>query len=511
MQAFMPDWDHLLIPNEGLFVGIGSLQGPEDVSVPDGHNLLCPPSSSDILQYLDGRANVLPRAKKATTDHWSVYGNFNFDFAETWRISLEGRYVSEREEQDVIKLDESDPDYSVRQSPSSIQPNCGIDPASPIPPITDDNGDPIAGEEFGRICGPTIPADVGLDGIWRSPLTFVDTVATRTQFFTPRATLEWRPVDQQMYYVSYAVGKKPGGFSRLTGGSGGFEEKEALYTEETLKVYELGAKTTLFDSHVLFNAAGYFQDFTDKQVPTTLINARTGLSTAAVENAAKAEIWGLEVELTWVPTDRVNLGLAYNYLESEYKDFVIQSNSLNDLTRASSQVHISDDPIVGTGAYRIGNSCSNPSARPTKDFNGDPVPDLRCDIDLSGNQLEDVPKHSLNLNGGYTAPFLVDGWEWYLQGEYIFQDERFLEQWNDNQLESYSIVNARFGLMSDSWEAVFYVDNVFDDETVRTAQTGPGISTGNFIDGPPRVRNQVIAYPAPPRVMGLRIKYTFGG
>jgi outer membrane receptor protein involved in Fe transport len=257
--------------------------------------------------------------------------------------------------------------------------------------------------------------------------------------------------------------------------------------------------------------AGYYQDFTDKQVPTTLINFTTGLSTAAVENAGEAEIWGFELEADWAATDRLTLGMAYNYLDSEYKDFAITSNSSNDLTRASSEVYISDDPVVGLGDYRIGNSCENPSARSAVDAFGGPTPDLRCEIDLSGNELEDVPKHSLNLNAGYIAPLTNTDFEWYLQGDYVFQDERYLEQWNDNQLESYSLVNARAGLLNDSWEAILYVDNVFDDDTVRSAQTGPGISTGNFINGPTRVRNQVIAYPAAPRVFGFRMKYTFGG
>ena len=502
MQAYMPDWDYLNAPGEAGFL-VPALGGPDDVSVPAGHNLLCPASGSDILQYLDDRAQIQERKLTAETSHWSVYGSLDFDLSETWSFSIEGRYTNEREEQQQPILDHAREiaagfEEDVRQSPSSIQPNCGTDPASPM-----------AG---GEICGPSIEPTTGVDGPWRTPYTKPLKVSTRTDFFTPRATLEWHPADQQMYYASYAIGKKPGGFSRLTAGSGGFEPEEALFEEEKLKVYELGAKTTLFDNTLLLNVAGYYQDFTDKQVPTTLVNARTGLSTAAVENAGQAEIWGLEVEATWAPTERITLGLAYNYLNSEYVDFVITSNSLNDLTRASSEVYKSSDPDVGGGDYRIGNSCLNPRARPVQGPppDNDPGVDLRCEIDLSGNELEDVPEHSLNLNGSYTAPFFSTGYEWFIQSEYIFQDGRYLEQWNDNELDSYSLVDARLGLVNDNWEAIFYVNNVFDDDTVRSAQTGPGISTGNFISGPPRVRNQVIAYPATPRVVGLRVKYMFG-
>ena len=108
------------------------------------------------------------------------------------------------------------------------------------------------------------------------------------------------------------------------------------------------------------------------------------------------------------------------------------------------------------------------------------------------------------------APFVVSNWEWYVEGEYLFQDKRFIEQWNTRWVDSYQIVDARVGLRSESWEAIFYVNNVFDNDVVQSAQTGPGISSGMFFAGPPRVRDQVIAYPATPRVYGLQFSYRFG-
>ncbi len=495
MQSLLPDWADLLGPFDAGFLN-STLGGPEDVSIPNGNNLLCPPTSSDILQYLDERAIILPRLKSAETDHWSVYAMFDFEISPTWTFALEGRYTNEREEQAQPILDPNDPEFDVRQSPSSIQPNCGTDPDSPLP--------------GGNICGPTLPSDAPVTGPWLSPATLSTIVSTRTNYFTPRATLEWRPADQQMYYFSYAEGKKPGGFSRLTSGSGGFNAEESIFEEEKLQVYELGTKVTLFDSRVQINSALFLQDFTDKQVPTTQVNFTTGLSTAAVENAGEAEIKGLEIDLNWAATDRLDMGLSYAYLDGTYKDFVIKSSSSNDLTRNSFETYRSDDPIVGQGDYLIGNSCIDITPRSVVDAFGEPVPELLCSIDLTGNTLEDLPKHSLNLNAMYRAPLINTNLEWYAAGEYVFQDERFLEQSNNSYLDSYYIVDARFGLIADRWEGIFYIDNVFDDDTVRSAQTGPGIATGNFITGPPRVRNQTIAYPATPRVFGLRFSYSFG-
>ncbi|MEC9375170.1 MAG: TonB-dependent receptor [Pseudomonadota bacterium] len=503
MQTYMSDWAHLKGEFDDFAVGgIGTNNG---VSIPDGNNLLCPPTSSDILQYLDDRAIIQPRLKSAETDHWSVYAMLDFELTDTLTFAFEGRYTNELEQQIQPILDPSDPEYNVRQSPSSIQPNCGYSNDSPLPPDPDDPNSALS-----PICGPTIPAYTPISGPWISPSTLGMMVSTRTDFFTPRATLEWRPADQQMYYLSYAVGKKPGGFSRLTSGSGGFNADESLFTEEKLKVYELGTKVTLFDNRLQINSALFLQDFTDKQVGTTVINFTTGLSTAAIENAGKAEIKGLELDLNWAATDRLDLGLSYSYLDGVFKDFVIESSSSNDLVRNSSRVYLSDDPIIGQGDYRIGDSCFDIFARSAVDSGGDPTVQLLCNIDLSGNQLEDLPKHSLNLNAMYRAPFLDTGLEWYASGEFVYQDERYLEQSNDQFVDEYHFVDARLGLAADNWEAILYVNNLFDDDTVRSAQTGPGIATGNFITGPPIVRNQVIAYPAPPRVYGLRFSFFFG-
>jgi outer membrane receptor protein involved in Fe transport len=513
MQAFMPDWvEQSLTPNDEGFLQ-SALQGPEDVSIPNGSNLLCPPSSSDILQYLDERAIVQPRFFEADTEHWSIYGMLDFELSEAWKFSVEGRYISEREEQLQPVLDTTAPFYGPRLSPSLIQPNCGQSPLSPIP---DDLNTPELDPGFICVSYPIPPNAPPVTGPWTTPDTLativpgVNQVSVRSTYFTPRATLEWRPMDQQMYYLSYAVSKKPAGHSRVSSGSGGFSADEARFDEERLEVYELGTKTTLFKDRLLFNAAIFYQDFTDKQVPRSLINAETALPTASVINADAAEITGLEIEMTWAATDRLSLGLAYSYLDTEYTDFFLTTSGSNDLTRNSFEPLETDDPNLIGGGYFIGNSCTNISARSTIDASGRPVAELLCAVDLSGNELEGAPKNALNLNAIYRAPFITAGLEWFVEADFFYQDERFLDQSNSHNLDAYHLVDTRFGLLGDRWESVFYIDNLFDDDTVKTATTAPGLATGNFVNGPPRVRQTVIAYPAPPRVFGLQLNYRFG-
>jgi outer membrane receptor protein involved in Fe transport len=484
------------------------------------------------LQFLDGRSNIATRLHTADTTSWSLYGRIDFDFSPQWRFSFEGRYLNEKEEQTQPQMDTSpdprDPSLplvSDRQSPSSIQPKCYFDP--------NDSGFNGFLNNADRICADSLPVawDSQLRPIWNpdvdtsfydtlvtpegpfaTPPTVGHTVSTRTDYFTPRASLEWTPQDDKMYYLSYAVGKKPGGFSRLTAGSGGFSPDEAIFGPETLTVYELGAKTAWFDHSLVVNLAVFFQDFEDKQVPTTLINERTGLSGAAVVNAGGAEIPGLELEMMWAPTDRLFFDLAYTYLDAEYTDFVTSTDSGNDVTRASSELYEPPPGSLISDEFRIAGPCNGFDAQSGLNSGGVlPAPDIQCIVNLNGNKIEDVPEHSLNLVGRYTAPFFATGMEWWFEADYAYQDSRFLEQWNTHYLDSYQIVDLRLALQHDNWEVIGYVDNAFDDLTVRSAQTGPGISSGMFFSGPPRVRDQVIAYPASPRVYGVRVAYHFGG
>jgi outer membrane receptor protein involved in Fe transport len=498
--------------------------------IPTSFNALCPPNSAPIMQFLDGRTNISSRVHTADTASWSLYGRFDVDFSPAWRFSFEGRYLNEREEQIQPQMDTSpdprDPSLplvSERQSPSSGQPNCYFDPNDSVFPGFESNPDRICGDALPvawdsqrrPIFNPDVDSSfydtlVTTEGPFLTPPTVEKKVSTRTDYFTPRASLEWKPQAGQMYYLSYAIGRKPGGFSRLTAGSGGFTPEEAIFEPEKLTVYELGAKTIWLDNTLILNLAVFYQDFEDKQVPTTLINERTGLSGAAVVNAGAAEIPGLEIEATWAPTERLIFNLAYAYLDAEYTEFRIATDSGNDLTRADGSPYESATGTIPDG-LNMGGACHGYDAQSGLNSGGTlPSPDIQCFIDLSGNKIEDVPEHSVNFVGRYQAPVFDTGLEWWFEVDYAYQDTRFLEQWNTRWLDSYSLVDLRLALQGDRWEAIAYVDNALEDLTVKSAQSGPGISSGMFFAGPPRVRDQVIAYPASPRVLGLRVNYAFG-
>ena len=69
------------------------------------------------------------------------------------------------------------------------------------------------------------------------------------------------------------------------------------------------------DDRLQFNGAVFLEEWDDIQVafqgPT---------ASRPVVNGPEAEITGIEVQLDWLPTDRLRLGVALAYYDSELKD-----------------------------------------------------------------------------------------------------------------------------------------------------------------------------------------------
>ena len=133
-------------------------------------------------------------------------------------------------------------------------------------------------------------------------------------------------------------GAKPGGISTLTVGSAGLLADQVRFGMEEMTVYEVGAKTDWFAGTLVANTAVFFQDFTNKQVNTSIL-LPNGNTAPRILNAGGAEIWGAQFDLMWRP-DQVFLGGqwgfqgSYTYLDTEYTEFEVISNSAFAIARA---------------------------------------------------------------------------------------------------------------------------------------------------------------------------------
>jgi iron complex outermembrane receptor protein len=195
---------------------------------------------------------------------YSAYAGMQWEFLETWRLSLEGRQTWEN------------------KSANNLAHNF---PSNSLP-----EGD------FGT---------------------------KRFDYFTPRVNLSDQITEDVMLYVQAAKGVKSGGFNANALYTGDRE-----YETEENWTYEVGGKLTLWDRRATLNIAGYFVDWTDQQITGSGFEADgVTLSTEPVtRNVAATEVWGSEVEMTARPVEWLALNLAYTYTDGEYTDAVFQTS-----------------------------------------------------------------------------------------------------------------------------------------------------------------------------------------
>ena len=138
-----------------------------------------------------------------------------------------------------------------------------------------------------------------------------------------------------MTYASYARGYKAGGFNldrartRLT--TAGVPtptapfyavNSDTSFGGEFVDSFELGAKSSLFDRSVLFNASLFHQTFTDFQ-----LNAFTGVS-FIVTSVPEVVSRGLDTDFVWfTPVDGLNVQGGVTYAETQYGSFTVPAGA----------------------------------------------------------------------------------------------------------------------------------------------------------------------------------------
>lgn len=218
-----------------------------------------------------------------------------------------------------------------------------------------------------------------------------------------------------MNYVKYSKGYVSGGFNPRSPSPGTFTEG---YDEETVNTYELGLKSLLFESKLQFNAAVFYNDYTDLQV--NLLDQATSLNN--IGNAGDAVLEGAELEVLVSPIDALEFNFGYGYLETEYKTYI--------------------DPISGA--------------------------------DLSKNSFAHAPRHSLNGYIRYVIPALQNLGELSARIDGSYRSEHALLSAPGNEVGGYHLYNARLtldnisGPLDHQYRVALWGENL-TDETYYTS------------------------------------------
>lgn len=126
---------------------------------------------------------------------------------------------------------------------------------------------------------------------------------------TGRLGLDWRPAEDTLAFVSISTGYKSGAFNTAFPVPGSSVPSDS----ETVLNYEVGYKSNFMNDKVRFNTSVFYSDYSDLQA----VNVPPGSIAAIVQNVGDADIYGLEVEVTWLASDNLDVMFGLGVLDSE--------------------------------------------------------------------------------------------------------------------------------------------------------------------------------------------------
>lgn len=288
---------------------------------------------------------------------------------------------------------------------------------------------------------------------------------------TYRGSVNWNPREDMLVYASVATGYRSGGFNLR--GVNNFSLQP--FDPETVITYELGHKTD-WDlgslASVRTNLAIYAQEFDDIQKTLSGTNPDTGAFETYTANAAKADINGLEFDVTVAPIESLVIALAYSYVDASY----------NEWDRI-----VSENGVVST-------------------------------VDFSNAPFVYIPKNTATASIIYTLPLAESIGEVSFTASAYWQDDMDTNDgafrwaglgWTDENLqeslatveaEDYTVAHFRVDwgtMMGSNFDAALFINNAFDEEYI----TG-GLSVPDSL-------GWVAASYGAPRTYGASLRYRF--
>lgn len=132
-----------------------------------------------------------------------------------------------------------------------------------------------------------------------------------------RVGLDFKPNSNTMLYANVARGYKAGSFPTASGAT---YEQFLPVKQESLTSYELGFKLSSDDRSWQLEGAGFYYQYSDKQLRSKIIDPVFGVLDSLV-NIPKARMIGGELELTVRPVRGLTLGATGSILDSKITSY----------------------------------------------------------------------------------------------------------------------------------------------------------------------------------------------
>ena len=279
-------------------------------------------------------------------------------------------------------------------------------------------------------------------------------------FWGGKISLQKQIDEKTMTYVLLSRGYKPGGVNI----DGKINEENLNYDSETMWNYELGIKSNSLNDSLFIQASVFYQDRDDVQTKQSLVTSiQSGIEggdcpctfTDYIGNAASGSNYGIELELLWLPNNKIEIFSSLGFLETEFKNFLSYS-------------HVNANSTTGEG------------------------------FDLSGRDQSHSPNYQFNLSLNYNFNKNI-----FINLNIESKDEFYFSDRHSAKSDNYTLLNFLIGYKTDSFEVNLFGKNLTDEDYQTRG-------FGSFGNDPRKfyVTEPYSQYAAP-RVFGINAKRVF--
>jgi iron complex outermembrane receptor protein len=284
-------------------------------------------------------------------------------------------------------------------------------------------------------------------------------VGLDTHAWTGKAAVQYQATPDNMVYLSFTRGFKPGGINSAasSGGSSflqlGWQDGiKPTFKPESVDSFEIGSKNRFFDSAVQLNLSAFLYNYRNLQ----FIEQDPILFGQGISNAPRARIYGLEMEGYWRITPHVRAEGSIALLNGKFnKDY----NALN--------------PVLATNAQ-------NAAGYPDYLFYTNYLPAIRARAsarrNINGNDVPQMPAVQGNVSLIYSNR--VGPGELTAKGQYIYRGKYQYQVFNNgiyDRTPAYSQVNLFVKYQPDNtglWVSLT-ATNLFDVAGINSRFTDP--------------------------------------
>jgi iron complex outermembrane receptor protein len=260
---------------------------------------------------------------------------------------------------------------------------------------------------------------------------------------TGRAGVQIETSENSMWYATASRGYRSGGV--LVGNFPGEYDPEYIWN------YELGLKTLTWDGRLQFNAAAFWNTYSDMQVFIQDIGG------SRIENAAESTVKGIEVDSIAKLSDAFTVNFGFAWLDATYDSYT-------------------------TIDSRAGSSG---------------LPE-----DLTGNRLNRTPEFTAVLGAQYDIP--TSAGMFSARADFLWVDEVFFRAQNliEDRQEAYTKTDLRliWTAPSGDFKTEVFVQNLEDEDVINNI-----VIPAQTLGGP---TSQITLNP--PRTFGVRLSSYFG-